>query len=374
MRVMQRRRRAAGRGGKRGWAPEYGDPNDPEGLLVWTKRYLEWLRMKNYAERTVENRRVYLNFFIGWCEARSLSRPVEVTKPILERYQRHLFHLRKDNGQPLFFRAQHSRLVPVRGYFKWLTRQNVLLSNPASELELPRLERRLPKHVLTASEAEQVIGTADVAEPLGIRDRALLETVYSTGVRRMELLSLNVYDLDMDRGTLMVRQGKGKKDRMVPIGQRAVVWLGRYLAEVRPSLVVPPDEGRLFLTSHGEGFTPHGMSTLVKRYVDAADIGKRGACHLFRHTMATLMLENGADIRFIQEMLGHVKLETTQIYTQVSIRKLKEIHTATHPSAKLERPLGKCRDVRRAAAEPGLDETESLDAGERSSLAVEDDD
>jgi integrase/recombinase XerD len=315
--------------------------HEPDGLQAWMKKYLEWLRMRNYSERTVENRESYLGFFIAWCEVRSVLRPQEVTKPMLERYQRHLFHLRKANGKPLSFRAQHSRLVPVRAYFKWLTRQNVLLWNPASELELPRLERRLPKHVLTASEAEIVLEQPEVREPLGVRDRAVLETLYSTGIRRMEVLGLGVYDLDVERGTLMVRQGKGKKDRMVPIGQRAVAWLERYLSDVRPSLVVPPDEGALFLTHMGEQFTPHGMSGLVRRYVDAAEIGKRGSCHLFRHTMATLMLENGADIRYIQEMLGHVKLETTQIYTQVSIRKLKEVHALTHPSATLEPRLAK---------------------------------
>jgi hypothetical protein len=108
-------------------------------------------------------------------------------------------------------------------------------------------------------------------------------------------------------------------------------------SEVRPELVVPPDEHVLFLTQLGEPFTPHGMTALVRRYVDAAELGKRGACHQLRHTMATLMLHNGADIRFIQEMLGHVKLETTQIYTQVSIRMLQQVHQATHPSAKLGR-------------------------------------
>jgi integrase/recombinase XerD len=265
---------------------------------------LEALRVKNYSERTIENRQSYLTFFIVWCEARSLARPQEVTKPILERYQRHLFHLRKENGKPLTFSAQLQRLTPLRAYFKWLTRQNVLLWNPASELELPRQEKRLPKHVLTIEESEQVLAQPDVRDPMGLRDRAILETLYSTGIRRMEVVNLTVYDLDMERGTLMVRQGKGKKDRMVPIGERAVAWLERYLNDTRPGLVVPPDDATFFLTSSGEPLSPSRLTQLVREYVDAAEIGKRGACHLFRHTMATLMLENGADIRYIQEMLG----------------------------------------------------------------------
>lgn len=123
---------------------------------------------------------------------------------------------------------------------------------------------------------------------------------------------------------------------MVPIGARALAWTEKYRHEVRPSLVVDPNKTAPFLTSQGKPFTVTAMSVLVLAYVDKAAIGKTGSCHLFRHTMATLMLENGADLRFIQAMLGHVKLDTTQIYTQVSIRKLKEIHDATHP-ARIER-------------------------------------
>ena len=134
---------------------------------------------------------------------------------------------------------------------------------------------------------------------------------------------------------MMVRQGKGKKDRMVPIGERAIAWLERYLGDARPGLMVPPDDGTLFLGATGEELSPNRLTQLVRGYVDAADIGKRGSCHLFRHTMATLMLENGADIRYIQEMLGHAELSTTQIYTQVSIRRLKHVHTLTHPRTRL---------------------------------------
>jgi integrase/recombinase XerD len=309
-----------------------GDPTDPAGMGRLAEEFFTWLLARNYSERTIGNRRQYLGYFIDWCAERGLSKPGEITKPILERYQRYLYHYRKKNGRPLSFRSQHSRLVPVRAYFKWLARQNHILYNPASELELPKLEHRLPRHVLSAKEAELVLSQPDVKESLGIRDRAILETFYSTGMRRMELIELTLYSVDVERGTVMIRQGKGKKDRMVPIGTRALRWIQKYLDEVRPGLMMEPDEGVLFITSLGEAFCGSRMTQLVRNYVNAADIGKRGSCHLFRHTMATLMLEGGADIRFIQAMLGHVRLDTTQIYTQVSIRKLKEIHSATHPA------------------------------------------
>jgi len=316
---------------------------DPEGLPAYVARYLEWLRVHNYAEPTVKNRELYLGYFISWGAERGLTAPKEITKPILERYQRSLYHLRKANGAPLTFRSQYARLVPLRAFFRWLTRQNYLLYNPASELELPRSEHRLPKHVLTTAEVEQVMQQPQLDEPMGVRDRAMLETFYSTGMRRSELLGLALFDLDRERGTVMIRQGKGKKDRMIPIGERAVKWIDRYQHTVRPELAIGRSNTTLFLTATGEPFTPNRLTQMVRDYVNAAQIGKSGSCHLFRHTMATLMLENGADIRYIQAMLGHAELSTTQIYTQVSIRKLKEIHTATHP--------GKVRTARLPAAQ-----------------------
>jgi integrase/recombinase XerD len=297
--------------------------------------HLEWLQARNYSEYTVKNRRVHLGFFLDWCREHGIEEPADVTRPVLERYQRYLFHYRKKNGEPLTFRSQHSRLVPVRGWFRWMARENHILHNPASELELPRLEHRLPKHVLTAGEAEQVLAQPNAGDPLGLRDRAILETLYSTGMRRLELIHLKLYDLDAERGTLTIRQGKGKKDRVIPVGARAAAWIAKYVERARPQLAIEPDDRTVFLTNAGEAFHPDHLSEMVRDYVDAAAIGKRGACHLFRHTMATLMLEGGADIRFIQQMLGHASVSTTQIYTQVSIRQLKQIHTATHPAAEL---------------------------------------
>ena len=167
------------RGDKKAKAP-LPHQRDPDSISAWTLRYLEWLRVHGYSERTVENRESYLGFFIRWADARSITYPQEVTRPILERYQRNLYHFRKRNGKPLSFRAQHSRLVPVRAIFQWLTRQNVLLANPASELQLPKMEKRLPRHVLTASEAEAVLAGPNIHDPVGLRDRALMEVFYAT--------------------------------------------------------------------------------------------------------------------------------------------------------------------------------------------------
>ena len=308
------------------------DLGDPDGFAFLAAAFCEALLRKNYSPATIKGREHYLGIFARWSAERGLFQPREITKPILDRYQRWLFHYRQKNGKPLTFQSQAKHLIPIRAFFKWLTRENHILYNPASEIELPKQEHRLPKHVLTASEAERVLALPDVSEPMGLRDRTMLEAFYSTGIRRMEMANLKLFDLDAERGTIMVRQGKGKKDRMVPIGERALAWAAKYLADARPKLVQEPDDGLLFLTNLGEPFSLNRLTQLVREYVARAELGKTGACHLFRHTMATLMLENCADIRFIQEMLGHAELSTTQIYTQVSIRKLKEIHTATHPA------------------------------------------
>lgn len=136
---------------------------------------------------------------------------------------------------------------------------------------------------------------------------------------------------------MLIREGKWRKDRMVPIGERALSWIEKYLHEVRANFVVEPDPGNLFLGQFGEPLAPSWLTSRVSQYIRKTCLSKQGGCHLFRHTMATLMLEGGADIRFIQEMLGHATLQATQIYTRVSIKKLKEIHTVTHPGARLER-------------------------------------
>lgn len=309
-------------------------PTNP--LEAMLADYLRWSQVRNHSEATVRNRRVHIGFFLNWCVERGLREPVEITRPVLERYQRYLFHYRKKNGEPLSFHSQHSRLAPVRVWFKWLVKQNYLLANPASEIELPRLGFRLPT-VLTIAEAEQVLAQPDIHDPLGLRDRAILETFYSTGMRRLELIHLKLFDLDLERGIVTIRQGKGKKDRVIPIGDRAVAWIQKYLREARPTLALEPDDATLFLSADGVAIGRDHLTFMARGYIAQAKIGKMGACHLFRHTMATLMLENGADIRFIQQMLGHSKLSSTQIYTQVSIRMLKHVHAATHP-AQLQKP------------------------------------
>ena len=332
--------------GRRGRARETeAGALDPRGLRALARRFVEWMRVTHYSEATLEVAGRLLEYFIRWCDERDVTRPTEVTRQLLERYKRHLYYYRKSDGEPLSIASQKDRLSVLRRFFSWLVKNDHLLYNPASELELPKAPKHLPRTVLSVAEVEQVLSGPEPADPLGLRDRAILETLYSTGLRRAELIALALPDLDRSRRTLLVREGKGRKDRVVPIGERALAWVERYLEDSRPHLAVPPDRGTVFLGKDGKPLTPNHLSYVVGEYVRGAELGKSGACHLFRHTMATLMLEGGADVRFIQQMLGHEKLTTTQVYTRVSITKLQEVHAATHPAR-----LGPRRDDRKGGA------------------------
>jgi len=197
----------------------------------------------------------------------------------------------------------------------------------------PRLGRPLPRNILSAAEVKRVLSQPDDTKAVGLRDRSILEVLYSTGIRRLELVNLKLHDLQFDRKLIFVRQGKGKRDRYVPVGRTALQWMRTYIKKARPLLARSPEETTAFLTKHGDPLSRDHLTWIARRYIARAKLGKSGACHLFRHSMATLMHENGADIRCIQQMLGHADIRTTQIYTQVAIRTLQRVHAATHPAA-----------------------------------------
>ncbi|ELS8079780.1 TPA: tyrosine-type recombinase/integrase, partial [Escherichia coli] len=187
--------------------------------------------------------------------------------------------------------------------------------------------------ILSVDEVEQVLAQPDLTTPGGIRDRALMEVLWSTGIRRSEAAGLEVFSVDASRRILTIVQGKGKQDRVVPVGERALWWVQHYLHHVRPQLLVNPHCKALFVALDGvEGLTPNGITNIVSHHMKASGLVAHGSCHLFRHAMATQMLENGADLRWIQAMLGHASVESTQIYTQVSVRALQAVHASTHPA------------------------------------------
>ena len=262
------------------------DPLRHNRLLRYMEDHFEWMLVTGYSADTVRARRNAIRRFIGWCEERGLSDPRDITKPMLERYQRYLFYYRKADGAPLTIGMQAQYLAPLKTWFKWLSRQHHILANPAADLDLPRQHKSLPRSVPSVAEVEAILREAEPGTTAGLRDRAMLETLYATGLRRMELPGVSIYDIDLNRGVLWVRHGKGGRERVVPLGDRAMAWLDKYLIESRPQLLAD-DTAALFLTDYGEPVQPHYVADKVKRYMQFAGVNKTGSTHLLRHACAT---------------------------------------------------------------------------------------
>lgn len=302
-------------------------PNDESAprLKSYIVPYLQSLKVKAYSEVTIRDSERRLRAFVDWCETRSVITAISLTRAVIQSYQRHLFYYRKANGKPLKSVTQNNNITSIKMFMRWLTRENHLAYSPAEQIELAKLPRQLPRAVLSVKHIQKLFSIPDTNTLLGVRDRAILETFYSTGMRRSELAGLQMRDVDEDQGVIFIRQGKGGHQRLVPIGETALEWLLQYKYEVRP-LYETEDEQTLFLYDNGEPFLKARLSALVKRLMQSAGINAEGSCHLLRHACATHLLEAGMDLRLIQQLLGHAKADTTAIYTHVAIGKLKEVH------------------------------------------------
>jgi integrase/recombinase XerD len=275
--------------------------------------------------------------FNRWAISRQIDTPCSFRRADLEAYQLFLHQYRSPRGgKPLVTNTQLGRLGCIRRFFAWLCRSGIIPANPAADLDLPRKQARLLPKALSPEELQRLLDIPDTTSPFGIRDRTILELFYATGIRRTEMTRLDLGDYESATRTLIVRKGKGGKSRMLPVGERAAAWLDRFLAEVRPLFDHLPHETSLFISGYGTRITPAYLGNAVKKLMIRSGIQTGGSCHLFRHSCATDMHRGGADIRYVQEMLGHARLETTQIYTHVHIEALREIHTRCHPHGRLD--------------------------------------
>jgi integrase/recombinase XerD len=348
-------RRAGGLQDAKRWR-ELAATTAPDSVRAWAQRYLEALLVAQYAQPTVWTRAQYLARFATWCEERALATPREVTRQVLERFAKHVFQQRRHDGAPLRASTQKVYLNTLRAFFRWLFLGQHIATNPGADLLVPRVPLRQLPQPLTVQEVELVLNTLDVTKPIELRDRAVWEVLYSTGLRRTEVVRLKLRDLDRAQGLLFVRQGKWRKDRVVPIGERALSWIDKYVEELRGTWATAASAEYLFLNPDGRPPTVGALTMRGRKLMTRAGLTKGGSCHVFRHSMATHMLEHGADVRYVQEMLGHASLATTQIYTAVSIGKLKAVHSATHPKARLAR-----KDAPTQAAADAADRDDSAD-------------
>jgi integrase/recombinase XerD len=269
-----------------------------------------------------------------WAHEHSIDCPLKFTEEDMKTFRTWLFEYRKSDGEPLSPTSQRTRIGALKRFFQWLLEQGHTTTNPAKKLRLPKRTVRALPRTLSRSEIRRLMAQPNILDPLGLRNRAILELFYATGLRRMELVGLDVDDLDLSSGSLMIREGKGGKDRILPLATNTIRWLAAYLRRSRPKLAVDPNEKAAFISGYGSRFNMNYIGNWMRRTMERAGISKEGSCHLLRHSCATHMLENGADLRCIQQLLGHSRLDTTQIYTDISIRHLRMVYNSTHPSAK----------------------------------------
>ena len=290
-------------------------------------QYVEALRVRRYSESSIEKARVELPRLIHHLEDDGIRDARSVSEEHLAAYARHLERRISRRGAPLAAASRASAISTVRRFFAFLASRGHLLHDPAESIPLPR-SARLPRGILSESQARRLMASPFPASLIGKRDRAILELLYGAGIRLGEAVRADVSDLDLSQGLLLVRNGKGKKDRVVPVGGRAAIALGTYLAAIRPELVRRLEQA-LFLSRDGARLSKIGLQAMVKRHGQA--IGVHVSPHTLRHTCATHLLRGGADIRHVQELLGHRSLQTTALYTRVAVEDLRQVLARAHP-------------------------------------------
>lgn len=299
-------------------------------LELWRVRFREHLELRQCAARTVESYAGELRPLFAWLEGQGVEEPGAVTRDHLEGYRTHLFYLRTKAGEALSLQTQQARLTSVKAFFRFLLIDQYVLVDPAAALALPRVPRALPRALLTEGDVQNLLEAPDTATPLGLRDRAMLEVLYVTGIRNLELRGLRLDDVGLERAELRIARGKGNKSRMVPLGDEAVLWLDHFLREGRPQLVRDAAVRAVFLTWRGRPLTRETVAEIVLRCAVRAGLPPVTP-HQLRHCCATHMLRHGAGLRHLQELLGHASATTTQRYTRVELSDLRRVLRRCHP-------------------------------------------
>jgi len=303
---------------------------------IWrcVRYYLELCQAKGDAEDTILNKKAGLAKFFTWCLTQGVYFIEQITLDLMDDYMLHLNAYRKPlDAKPMTASSKRGYLTYVKTFVEKLYMKGLLGCNALEHIELPKIGRPLPKAIFTQKEITKILDQSLVFGFTGMRDRAILETFFATGIRRTELSNLDIDDVDLSERQIRIRKGKGDRERIVPISTRGCEWIAFYLSKVRPRISFIGSGSALFLANNGKRFRPNKLSDMVSRYVKLAGIKRAGSCYLFRHATATKMLDNGADLRHVQEMLGHADISTTQIYTHVSRSKLAEVYGKSHPSA-----------------------------------------
>jgi integrase/recombinase XerD len=301
----------------------------------WIDEFISYIRFeKGLADNTVAAYRRDLVLWQEFCRLSDVD-PGTVETSDVSKFLEKLRAGKPPASKPFSPSSVARLVVSLRGLYRFLTREGRVRSDPTAGLGVPKIPRSLPK-AIPLEDVERLIDLPD-SSPLGRRDKALLEVLYGTGVRISELAALDLDDIDLDQGSVLVRAGKGNKARLVPMGRAARGALGDYLTVTRPELIKKSGssaKGALFLNARGGRLSRQGCWKILKGYARAGDMEDKVSPHTLRHSFATHMLDAGADIRAVQELLGHASLATTQVYTLVSDQRLREVYLTSHPRAK----------------------------------------
>jgi integrase/recombinase XerD len=302
-------------------------------LRVKIAQFTQNQKHRGYSPKSQAQTHWALNYLLDFLTTRDEEDLTHITADTLHKFQMHLYGLLGKRGKPLGLTSQLNILVTLRVFFQWLTRQGFLLADPATGIQLPRHTQPLPRNILTLRETQKILAQPDVDKPIGLRNRALLELLYATGIRNQEVRNLTLYDVNVTEQEVHIKNGKGGKDRVLPLGEIAAKYINLYIQEARPKILRwKEDPGFLFLGRQGRRLDSSVLNDhIVRRYAREARIKKTITPHSLRHTCATHLLKNHANIRHIQALLGHKSLNSTQLYTRVEIGDLKRELRRCHP-------------------------------------------
>lgn len=288
--------------------------------------FMSFLKIeRGLSINTIQSYSLDLKKYIDFLKDRKIKNIGDTTKTNIISYL--IFLQKKGMASSTISR----NLASIRSFYQYLARENYIKKNPTINLDSPKLEKKLPQ-VLSIQEVEKLLNQPDCSKLLGKRDKTMLELLYATGIRVSEMVDLDVDYVNINMGFIKCI-GKGSKERIIPIGSIALKHLKNYLTNVRGKLLKEPKEKALFLNHHGRRLTRQGFWKILKGYAKKAALKKKITPHTLRHSFATHLLENGADLRSVQELLGHADISTTQIYTHLTKKKIKEIYQKTHPRA-----------------------------------------
>jgi integrase/recombinase XerD len=300
-------------------------------IEILIERYRQELEILNFSPRTIVGRVLHLRRFAKFLGEQNITEVATITSGTLADHQRDLFYLPTSRGSARSVSYQNQAMHALRSFFRFLKIEGYVAQDVAGALPLARTPHTLPRTILTPEEARKVIETPDTGCLLGYRDRTILETLYATGIRKSELMNLTVNDVNLEETVLRINGGKFNKDRVVPLTRLACSFLETYLKAIRPALLQGRGSDRVFISQRAAPLSKNALGELVEKYARQAGLSKHVTCHIWRHSCATHLVKNKANLRHVQELLGHRDLSTTERYLHLTITDLKEAHRQCHP-------------------------------------------